>query len=72
MFYSDEHKEHILSQLLEVRNSGRVNMMGMNAVQRAAYEMGLMELVNFLDTVDRSDYGRLITEEFVDYVTENT
>ena len=51
--------EKIVSQIRDIRNSGRVNMFDVPAVQRMAFEMGFYELVCFIEE-DRAAYVRFI------------
>ena len=41
--------EKIVSQIRDIRESGRVNMFDVPAVQRMAFEMGFYELVCFIE-----------------------
>ena len=49
----------IFSQIMDIRDSGRVNMFDIPAVQRMAFEMGFYELVCFIEE-DRAAYVRFI------------
>ena len=51
--------EKIVSQIRDIRESGRVNMFDVPAVQRMAFEMGFYELVCFIEE-DRAEYVRFI------------
>lgn len=51
--------ETIFSQIMDIRNSGRVNMFDIPAVQRMAFEMGFYELICFIEE-DRAAYVRFI------------
>ena len=51
--------EKIVSQIMDIRNSGRVNMFDIPSVQRMAFEMGFYELVCFIEE-DRAAYIRFI------------
>ena len=51
--------EKIVSQIRDIRNSGRVNMFDVPGVQRMAFEMGYYELVCFIEE-DRAAYVRFI------------
>ena len=51
--------EKIVSQLMDIRNSGRVNMFDIPSVQRMAFESGFYELVCFIED-DRAGYVRFI------------
>ena len=51
--------EKIVSQIRDIRNSGRVNMFDVPGVQRIAFEMGFYELVCFIEE-DRAAYVRFI------------
>ncbi len=49
----------IKDQILEVRNTGEVNMFDINGVMRIANDLGLYELVIYL-TENQSEYGDFI------------
>jgi len=51
--------ETVFSQIMDIRNSGRVNMFDVPSVQRMAFEMGFYELVCFIEE-DRATYVRFI------------
>ena len=51
--------EKIVSQIMDIRDSGRVNMFNVPGVQRIAFEMGFYELVCFIEE-DRAAYVRFI------------
>ena len=51
--------ETVFSQLMDIRDSGRVNMFDVPGVQRMAFEMGSYELVSFIEE-DRATYVRFI------------
>ena len=51
--------ETVFSQLMDIRNSGRVNMFDIPSVQRMAFKMGFYELVCFIEE-DRAAYIRFI------------
>ena len=51
--------EKIVSQIMDIRDSGRVNMFDVPGVQRMAFEMGFYELVCFIEE-DRAAYVRFI------------
>ena len=51
--------ETVFSQIMDIRDSGRVNMFDIPAVQRMAFEMGFYELVCFIEE-DRAAYVRFI------------
>ena len=51
--------ETVFSQIMDIRDSGRVNMFDVPAVQRMAFEMGFYELVCFIEE-DRAAYVRFI------------
>ena len=51
--------EKIVSQIRDIRDSGRVNMFDIPSVQRMAFEMGFYELVCFIED-DRAAYIRFI------------
>ena len=49
----------VLEQILEVRDSGAVNMLDCNGVQVEAFERGLYELVCFIED-SKGDYFEFI------------
>ena len=51
--------EKVVSQIIDIRDSGRVNMFDIPSVQRMAFEMGFYELVCFIER-DRAAYIRFI------------
>ena len=51
--------EKVVSQIMDIRNSGQVNMFDVPSVQRMAFEMGFYELVCFIEE-DRAAYVRFI------------
>lgn len=51
--------EKIFAQIMDIRESGRVNMFDVPGVQRMAFEMGFYELVCFIEE-DCAAYIRLI------------
>ena len=51
--------DKVFAQLLEVRATGRSNMIDTQAVQRIAFDMGLYDLVDFIES-DRRAYVRVI------------
>ena len=51
--------EKVVSQIMDIRDSGRVNMFDIPSVQRMAFEMGFYELVCFIEE-DRAAYVRFI------------
>ena len=51
--------ETIFSQLMDIRDSGRVNMFDIPSVQRMAFESGFYELICFIED-DRAAYVRFI------------
>ena len=51
--------EKIVSQIRNIRNSGRVNMFDIPAVQRMAFKMEFYELICFIER-DRAAYVRFI------------
>ena len=51
--------EKVFAQIMDIRESGRVNMFDAPAVQRIAFEMGFYELVCFIER-DRAAYIRFI------------
>lgn len=51
--------EKVFAQIIDIRNSGRVNMFDVPGVQRIAFEMGFYELVCFIEE-DRAAYVRFI------------
>ena len=51
--------EKIFSQIMHIRDSGRVNMLDIPAVQRMAFKMEFYELICFIER-DRAAYIRFI------------
>ena len=51
--------EKVVSQIMDIRNSGQVNMFDVPSVQRMAFEMGFYELICFIEE-DRAAYVRFI------------
>lgn len=51
--------ETVFSQIMDIRDFGRVNMFYIPAVQRMAFEMGFYELICFIEE-DRAAYVRFI------------
>ena len=51
--------EKIVSQIRDIRDSGRVNMFDVPGVQRMAFKMGFYELVCFIEE-DRAEYVHFI------------
>ena len=51
--------ETIFTQIMDIRDSGRVNMFDIPSVQRVAFESGSYELVCFIEK-DRAAYIRFI------------
>ena len=51
--------ETVFSQIMDIRDSGRVNMFDIPSVQRMAFEMGFYELICFIER-DRAAYIRFI------------
>ena len=51
--------EKVFAQIMDIRDSGRVNMFDVRAVQRIALEKGFYELVCFIEE-DRAAYVRFI------------
>ena len=51
--------ETIFTQIMDIRDSGRVNMFDVPAVQRIAFEKGFYELVCYIEE-DRAAYVRFI------------
>lgn len=51
--------ETVFSQIMDIRDFGRVNMFDIPAVQRMAFEMGFYELICFIEE-DRAAYVRFI------------
>ena len=51
--------EKVFAQIIDICNSGRVNMFDVPGVQRMAFEMGFYELVCFIEE-DRAAYVRFI------------
>ena len=51
--------ETVFSQIMDIRDSGRVNMFDVPAVQRMAFESCFYELICFIEE-DRAAYIRFI------------
>ena len=51
--------ETIFTQIMDIRDSGRVNMFDIPSVQRVAFESGFYELVCFIEE-DRAAYFRVM------------
>ena len=51
--------EKVREQVLKIRDSGIVNMLAVNAVQRIAYERGFYDLVNYIEE-NRKGYVHFI------------
>ena len=51
--------EKVFAQIMDIRDSGRVNMFDVPGVQRIAFEIGFYELVCFIEE-DRAAYVRFI------------
>ena len=51
--------EKVFAQIIDIRNSGRVNMFDVPGVQRIAFEKGFYELVCFIEE-NRAAYVRFI------------
>ena len=51
--------EKIFSQIMHIRDSGRVNMFDIPSVQRMAFKMEFYELICFIER-DRAAYVRFI------------
>ena len=51
--------EKIFAQIIDIRDSGQVNMFDVSGVQRMAFEMGFYELVYFIEE-DWAAYVRFI------------
>ena len=51
--------EKVFAQIMDIRESGRVNMFDVPGVQRIAFEKGFYELVCFLEE-ERAAYVRFI------------
>ncbi len=51
--------EKVVSQIMDIRNSGQANMFDVPSVQRMAFEMGFYELVCFIEE-DRAASVRFI------------
>ena len=51
--------ETIFTQIMDIRDSGRVNMFDVPGVQRMAFTMGFYELICFIER-DRAAYVRFI------------
>ena len=51
--------ETIFTQIMDIRDSGRVNMFDIPSVQRMAFKMAFYELICFIEE-DRAAYVRFI------------
>lgn len=51
--------EKVVSQIMDIRDSGRVNMFDIPSVQRMAFKMEFYELICFIER-DRAAYIRFI------------
>lgn len=51
--------EIVKEQILAVRNTGKTNMLDVNAVQRIAFDMGLYHLVDYIEE-NRTTYVQFI------------
>ena len=51
--------EKVFSQIMDIRDSGRVNMFDILSVQRMAFKMEFYELICFIEE-DRAAYVRFI------------
>ena len=51
--------EKVVSQIIDIRDSGRVNMFDIPSVQRMAFKMEFYELICFIEE-DRAAYVRFI------------
>ena len=51
--------ETVVSQIMDIRDSGRVNMFDIPSVQRMAFKMEFYELICFIER-DRAAYIRFI------------
>lgn len=51
--------ETIFTQIMDIRDSGRVNMFDIPSVQRVAFESGFYELICFIEE-NRAAYVRFI------------
>lgn len=51
--------EKVKKQILAIRETGLTNMFDLNAVQRIAYDMDFLELVDFIEE-NKSAYVRFI------------
>jgi hypothetical protein len=70
MFDSDERKEEVMSQMKEVRDSGRVNMMDASGVQQVAYDRDFYALVTQLGSRPSKNYTDLL-QAFNEWLTKN-
>lgn len=52
-------RDELIQQILKVRDTGLTNMLDSNAVQRIAFDMGLYELVTFIEE-DKHEYVKII------------
>ncbi len=51
--------KEIFNQIMQVRDTGRANMLDVNAVQRIANEMDFFDLVIYIEE-NRSEYANFI------------
>lgn len=57
----EEPSQEVIDQFTEVRDTGRVNMMDRDGVQRVASEMDLSELVVFIEEAEQKEYMELLS-----------
>ena len=55
--------EKVREQIMQVRESGIVNMCDCLGVQRAAFDMGLYELVNYIEENKNTYFHFILTGE---------
>ena len=55
--------EKVREQVLKIRDSGIVNMLAVNAVQRIAYERGFYDLVNYIEETRKGYVHFIFTGE---------
>jgi hypothetical protein len=62
--YYDEHYDELREQILNIRDSGKVNMFDSPAVQREAYDKEFFMLVCFIEEYRRSYVNFILTGKF--------
>lgn len=54
--------KELITQIRDVRDSGKTNMFDKNGVQRVAFDMRLFELVEFIEDSNSEEYVELLKE----------